>query len=124
MVEEEVVIPDGDDLREEASGFDSSSKGSVSLRKQRGLGGLSGAGRVVRARGTTLDQIRDMLTGPDAHQQPVPPSHEQSAGFKHLQDSINSGQRNEQKISARLRSAVARPGGQVHRASLLHTSNK
>ena len=68
MVEEEVAMPGGDDLREEASGVDSSSRDTSSLRKQRGLGGLSGAGRVVRARGTTLDQIREMLAGPDAQQ--------------------------------------------------------
>ena len=68
MVEEEVAMQDGDDLREEASGVDSSSRDTSSLRKQRGLGSLSGAGRVVRARGTTLDQIREMLAGPDAQQ--------------------------------------------------------
>ena len=124
MVEEEAAIPDGDDLREEVSGVDGSSRDTSSLRKQRGLGGLSSVGRVVRARGTTLDQIREMLAGPDSQQQPVPPTHEQSSGFRHLQDSINGGQRNEQKIGARLRSAVARPGGQAHRASLLHTSSK
>ena len=84
MVEEEVAMRGGDDLREEASGAESSSRETSSLRRQRGIGGLSGSGRVVRARGTTLEKIREMLAGPDVQQQPVPSTHEQSSGFQHL----------------------------------------